>query len=165
MEKQRDYEWTEGVDNSKVDIPADFLEARLFLANGRPMLPDADQRVLGKRQTMAGSQGTPEHYARVGQTFVFWPFPADNCDFTLIYYADRSGTLDADNDTTPLLRIAPDLHVYATCYEVAARNKMPEEMASWQAAFDGAINELNIQAQRSRIAGGPHSVNAVYADG
>ena len=165
MEKQHDYSWVDGEDNSKLDIPADFLEARLLLANGTPMLPDADQRILSLRQTRPGSQGTPQYYSRVGQTFVMWPFPGDGAEFTLIYYADRSGTLDADEDTTPLLRIAPDLHVYATCYEVAARNRMPEDMAAWQAAFDGAIGELNLQAQRSRITGGPQSVNAIYPDG
>jgi hypothetical protein len=164
MEKLREFVPPEGSGGqSKFVIPADYLSVRSLTCAGEPLERVSDQRIQKLHAQQPGKTGQPKYFGRVAQEFWVHPF-ADSEDYTynLLYYADRSGTLDKDADTTPMLRIAPDLLVYAIGYEVALRNRIPEDMERYTLAFREGIAELNEQASMAEVSGGPSYVAGVY---
>jgi hypothetical protein len=164
MEKMKEFTPPTGSGGqSKLMIPADYLAVRSLTCSGQPLERVSDQRIQQLHAQQPGNTGRPKYFGRVAQELWVHPF-ADSEDYTydLLYYADRSGTLDNDTDTTPMLRIAPDLLIYAVCYEVALRNRVTEDMARYQAAFTEGIAELNEQAAVAEVSGGLSYVSGVY---
>ena len=151
IEKIATWQADEGSTMDDIQLPGDYLEAKSVAVNGDPAQRVTDSELL--RQRCMPLTGFPTIWARLGSAFGFYPSADSNYPIQMIYWADYSGTLVNDSDTTQLLRIAPDAHLAGAMYEAHFSLRNIEEAARWKEKFAVTIGELNHQARLAEYSG------------
>jgi hypothetical protein len=153
-------------------IPDDFLELKNLTWDGCPLERISDQRYLALScgpdiRTDNGNvqpAGRPRFFARYACKFVVWPWPPeDNTGIIqLNYWQDQSGMLVADEDTTPILTIAPGAYLYGALVEAEAFIMNDSRIPLWESRFQDTIESLQILADDSELSGGHTTARSAY---
>ena len=152
--------WTAN-SSASIKIPADYLEAKMFTCNDRPLERLDGAQVLGRQADSLIAE--PTAFGRVGAEFYLDPPPDGAYEFNLVYYADLSGGLSDDEDTNELLRVAPDIYLYGALREAEPYLKNDARVATWTALFVSGLEALNQQAFDAELSGSPLTVQSPYA--
>ena len=146
-----------------VDIPGDYLEAKVLTVNDLPLERITDLE-FKRRIKEDNAAREPRTFARLLGKFFFWPPPDDAYVTDLIYWADFSGTLVEDVDTNDILRIAPDVYVYGALLEAMPFLVKDERIPIWRDFFNEALDELNHQTNEAEYSGSPVAVASAYGE-
>ena len=145
---------------TEITLPTDFLETISLYANEYEL-----QRVsMGRYRELANNaqQGKPQYYTREQEALKLFPQPTSGT-VTLYYY----GTFDAvsaDSDENILLKVAPDLAIYAGL-TYAADYYLDTRAEIFEQKFLQFMTSLQEQANDQELAGGTQSIQPAYSYG
>lgn len=152
---------------TSITLPTDYLEAKMVLVDGLPVdriseiqYFDALKQANGLGAGRGSAQGQPTSFARLGDKFAFYPSPDGAYTVQLYYWADLSGTLNADADTNEVLRSAPDLYLYGACLELQPFIKNDERVNLWSQMYRSAFETLESQRDEDEYSGSNNTVSA-----
>lgn len=138
------------------DIPADWIETvSLYLSDAHgPRQVDLISRaeMLDRRYQSADTGGLPRFYAMAGDQFEFFPTPDEAYTGELLYIQTIPALSDG-NTSNWLLTRAPDAYLYGALAHSAPYLSEDARAAVWVAAYENAINGLNIESSRSKHSG------------
>lgn len=154
--------------DEKIQLPNDYLEAKLVMVDGRPLERRSDIDVMHMRHQNSPTS-IPRYFARSGAYLYIW-FPnygqedGDPGQFTMVYYKDFSGALRNDSDTNEILRIAPELYIYGGMVEAMGFLAHDERVPVWEQYFNMAMAEIAQQASEAELSGSIVAIAGVYGD-
>ena len=151
------------LDNTGFTLPADFIEMKFLLVNGKPLERISDIEYLSKIN-VDNAGGEPRQFARVLNEIKLWRQADSGYTYSFVYWQDQIGDMVADIDTTPVLDFAPDLYLYAALIEAMPFLVKDDRLTTWQALFQQCIDSINYQTSESELAGSPVSVSSPYSD-
>ena len=138
------------------DIPADWVETiSLYLTDGTgPHQLDLISRaeMLERRYSTADTGGLPRFYAMAGDQFELFPSPDEAYAGELLYIQTIPALSDAAT-TNWLLTTAPDAYLYGALAHSAPYLSEDARAGIWVAAYENAINGLNIASDRAKYSG------------
>jgi hypothetical protein len=134
-----------------VQIPSDYLEAKLVYYGAKPLERISDQRI-SELMYDTPDYGTPQYFARVNDQLVFYPQADVNDDVRVVYY-EAQGPISALTPWTRMLQIAPFAYLYGALSEGARYTRDPEETQMWDQRFEAEIQSMNAQAYDNEAAG------------
>lgn len=144
-------------------LPDDFLEMKFLLVNTKPLERISDleyQRLI----SVDNAGGVPSRFARVLNDIKVWRNGDSDYEYEFVYWYDQAGDMVDDADSTPVLLFAPDLYLYAALIEAMPFLVKDERIATWQAMFAQAMEEVDHQTKEGEYAGSPVSVQSAYSD-
>jgi len=144
-----------GDDTDSIRVPHNFLSLRSIT------IPEQNQVVRPKAWSEFTRErcvvpGTPEVYARDGDTFFFNPVPAANTEIQVLYYRvfddlDPSNVVD-DNDPRPFLSVSYDAWLYGALAE-GATFLGDDRLSFFLQRYEGAIQSMNASASDLEMSG------------
>ena len=150
-------------DSGSIDLPVDFLEAKILSVDGVPMTRISDLAHMHE-QDRRGASGPPEQFSRIGAQLHLYPTPDDTVNVSLVYWADLSGTLKMDTDTNEMLRIAADAYLHGALVEASAYLGQDSRIPVWQSKYAEAVSAIQQQAAEAEYAGSVTSVRNAYPE-
>jgi hypothetical protein len=148
----------------KIEIPNNYLEAKLVLYNDKPLTRVTDQRFTGQNAAAITGNvpaGVPVEFGRIKDNIYFFPRAATNEDVTLYYY-ETQGPLVNDNDWTRTLRYAPGLYLYGALLQAQAYLIGDERIPVWAAQFREIMDATNGQTDEDEVGGSTVTVRNIY---
>lgn len=131
-------------------VPGDFLELIDLQNSCNRSLSKVDLSTAKVRA--AAGYGIPEVFARQGSKWFLGPAPNAADTVRIDYYAEFDA-VSADGDTNVLLRVAPDLPMYAAL-SYAGDYFLDDRAPAFEARYKGILGELQDQADSDELAGG-----------
>ena len=150
-------------DSGSIDLPVDFLEAKLLTVSQRPMERISDISHLAEND-VRGATGEPHSFSRIGAQLHLYPTPEEPVDIKLVYWADLSGTLSADTDTNEILRIAADVYLHGALAEASAYLGQDSRIPVWKAQYAEGLASVQQQAAEAEYAGSVVAVRDAYPE-
>ncbi|NNM74754.1 phage adaptor protein [Enterovirga aerilata] len=150
-------------EGARVKLPTDFLEAKslTIAAPGHLAGITLGYQPVGERTEYVGrypDATRPRFFGIEGDHFVIAPYPrgGGTVSVELLYYA-RVPALDLNTPgaKTWLLTKSPDLYLYGSLVASAPFLAEDARVQTWATLALNALNELNLQAERSATSGGP----------
>lgn len=130
-----------------IDLPSDYLEPRaLWLTTWEPR----QELVYKTAETLpvtGGSAGVPVYWAIEGNQIAL-DIEADQAHTFTFRYRQRF-SLSSANPTNWLLTNHPDVYLYASLLSAAGHVRDNEQLAIWKQAFDIAIDEVEMQDNKT----------------
>lgn len=139
-------------------IPADYVATKFLMVNDWPLERISDIRA--RQKLFQSVAGVPLEFTTIGNDFVLVPAPDGDYDAELHYYADLSGELVADSDSSNILLACTDLYIYAACLEAAPFLKNDPRLETWKGLFDAGIADVNAQVDDGEYSGSGLAVTA-----
>lgn len=137
---------------SKIAIPADFLEMKEIFYNGQAL----ERRDLAWVKRNQETSGTPCWFARHREFIEFAPLPENNgapeTPLQFTYYFEVP-ELIADTDSNWFLQSAEGAVLYGTCVEIYLYLKDQDEAAIWEQKFQGEAQAIQQHADSAEYAG------------
>lgn len=159
-EKFVTYRATEYDNSASIQLPIDYLEAKLVIWDDRALERKSDQYFTRRDPNRASA--TPLRFSRIGG-FLFFDPPGDtNADVDLYYYFVNN--LSDDTPTTNMLTVAPELFLYGALLEAIPFLKNDERIPVWQGLYEKAFADVMAQAWDAEYAGSTVTVNNIYSD-
>ena len=160
-EKLLDYDPPDGdVPYSQLELPGDFLELKFLLRDDQPLQRVSDIKIKAMLNARPAA-GLPEMFARIGNRLYLYPTPDSvKYTFSMSYWQDLSNTLQEDEDSHEVLRVAPDLYVFGACAEAAPYLVEDSRIAVWKSLFEEAMLGLENQYKEAEYAGSNVQVSA-----
>jgi hypothetical protein len=159
--------------SERIDLPDDYLDTLTLQANGKVLrrisLTELQVR-RGRRNNGSAQQvGEPAVFARQRDSLILNPAPDGDTFVTWIYYCDLSGRFDDPADDNSVLRIAPDLYVYAALLEAEPFLK-PEDAAFgripiWKSMYEEGKQALIDQNEMEAVSGSTNEVESGFTSG
>lgn len=158
---------------SRIDLTDDYLETKTLQANGHVLQRISiteGQNQRGRSQTgTARLIGEPRQFYRQRDALILTPAPTGDTFITWIYYCDLSGRFDADTDDNSILRIAPDLYLYATLLAAEPFLKPEDDafprIALWKSMYEEAKQALITQEDMEAFSGSANEVQSGFMSG
>lgn len=152
MEVTASYELAEA---DYVPLPGGYLELKHISVDNRPL----DFMDFNHLNSLPRVRGTPTHFSRVADRWVFSPIPAPGSRVDVIYYADPA-PLTTDTSTNSLTGPAEDAIIYGALVK-ACEFLVDERMPVFEAAMQREILSLMQQAAKTDYTGGIYAVRPV----
>ena len=147
--KLRHYKMIERVDatldSRYVQVPADWLETvRFSITTGDTFKLEMTtlNDMMTRRESNQNTQGRPQFYAHIGETFELFPTPDQTYTMELIYYQDIPKLSDSQT-TNWLLGDAPDAYLYGSLMQAAPYLGEDERVAVWSSLYAKAVTDIN----------------------
>lgn len=104
----------------------------------------------------ASSPGTPAYYTLLGRTIQVAPTPADEAVIEMVY-VEKIELDDESTATNWVLERHPDAYLWGSLMQANAFLKHDERVQTWADRFANAMDEINMQYERSTTSGSPLS--------
>lgn len=144
------------IDAQYENLPADFLESKLFILNDSTpyaMQLATLEQAAGLRFQRDNTAGKPAYYSVTGSQFEFTPSPDAAYTADLTYYAKIPDL--ATNSTNWLLTNFPDLYLYTTLIQSAPYLKDDERLMTWTSLANAGFEELKLEDERAQYNASP----------
>ena len=170
----------------QLDLPDDYIETLTLQAfpwssetgslpavGGQTLRRVSQNELLSRRyqNNRDGSPvtGTPEVFARIRDALYLSPAPDSDCLITWQYYCDLSGLFDTPTSDNAVLKVAPDMYVYATLLEAEPYLK-PEDAAFarlpiWKSYYEEAKQAIIEQNDAEVYSGSVNEINNSFSAG
>ena len=149
--------------SGSINLPTDFLEAKILTVGKVPMKRISDLEHL-RKQDRRGASGPPREFSRIGAQLHLYPTPDEAVDVALVYWRDMSGSLVQTTDTNEVLRIAADVYLHGALMEASAYLGQDSRIPVWQARYQEELAQIQQQAAEAEYAGSVTTVNNAYPD-
>ena len=141
------------ISSQTVAAPTDLLAPRRLYLNSNPirMLDYLAPNDFWAR-FLSGETGVPMAYTIEGTDFKFGPTPDSTYTGKLLYwktFAALSSSINA------LFTAAPNLWLWASCFEAAVFKDDPEGMSRFHSLYMGTAKGLNASDRAARYGGAP----------
>lgn len=146
-----------------ITLPADWRAARNVqrLPSREPMLystlDEIDRyRANILRGVASRPLGGPDRYSILGTVMELAPAPTVDApaEIEMVYYANVP-RMEADTDSSWLLRLYPDVYLYGTLIHSAPFLKDDSRLQVWAGLYEKALSEANASDTRGRYSGAP----------
>ena len=159
--------------SARIDLPEDYLETLSLQANGVVLERISLSEFQQQRGRLSGGAprevGEPRQFARQRDSLILTPAPTGDTYITWIYYCDLSGRFDAPNDDNAVLRIAPDLYVFAALLHAEPYLKPEDDglarIALWRQMYEQAKQALIEQNDMEAYSGSVNEVQSGFVSG
>jgi hypothetical protein len=128
-------------------LPLDCLEVRGISVGERPLQATSPANLARDYRGLAGA---PLSYAIRGRDLLLAPTSDDALDLT---YWQRIPALTLNAPVNWLLDGHPDIYLYGSLAAASGYIDDPEKLGQWQAAFEGAVEQLRDAGNRARWGG------------
>ncbi len=144
---------------SKVGLPADFLEMRDIHLNTNPITSlsyEAPNTFYSSSRPT--ESGIPRIYTVLASELQFAPIPDTAYTVQMLYYAKPVLMSDSNVSNTFLLNY-PDALLYAALGEAESYLMNDARLQVWASLYDRAITSINTSDQASEYSGQPMSMS------
>jgi hypothetical protein len=128
-------------------LPDDFLALRSLTAKGEPLQAMSPSTLAHAFGTLTG---IPRGYAISGRSVKIAPLGTDALELA---YWQRIPPLTLNSPTNWVLDLNSDLYLYGTLLSAETYIDNPSRIAQWQAAFEGAVDQLVRSSSKARWGG------------
>ena len=141
--------------DSTVELPADFLEIRDFVALTNPITPLSYSSPSTLSNDPRASQvGVPRSYTILANEFLLAPIPDGIYTLRLLYYA-APAYLSSTNTSNVFLNVAPDALLYASLLEAEPYLMNDARINTWGSMYDRSISTLTKSDESTQYSGVP----------
>lgn len=146
---------SETISNGSAALPTGYLGIKILLisSNGQTFeLQRVTPEFIYTQYPDQTASGVPQYYARLGQTFVFGPYPDSNYSLSGTYW-QKSNQLTVANNTTWMTNIIPTLLLEA-CARAAARFlKDAEALSMWDGLYQMQLQSFILSDKAEELSG------------
>jgi hypothetical protein len=146
---------SETINGGSAALPTGYLGIKILLisSNGQTFeLQRVTPEFIYTQYPDQTASGVPQYYARLGQTFVFGPYPDANYSLSGTYW-QKSSQLTASNTTTWMTNIIPTI-LLAACARAASRfNKDQESLSMWDGVYQMQLNSFILGDKAEELSG------------
>lgn len=146
---------TAELDTQYSAIPADFVEViRMYITSGdtKPLELISQGELLDRKRKNLNTSGSPSYYAITAGEIEVFPVPDGTYDLEL-YYISRIPSLSDSNASNWLLEQYQDAYLYGSLIHSAPYLKDDARTQMWSALYQGAIDAINAESERSKFGG------------
>ncbi|CAB4160847.1 hypothetical protein UFOVP730_14 [uncultured Caudovirales phage] len=140
------YEYTIEGGNASLGLPSDYLELIGVFHKGKRLTRDS-----GSNPDQYGTSGVPQAFARIADSIVVYPTPANGEKIVIRYYGEFSNLTD-DNSTTAEATLLPDAIIYAGLI-YASDFYIDERKPLFEQTLATLVSEIERMAERDEFAG------------
>lgn len=141
--------------DSTVELPADFLEIRDFVALTNPIQPLSYSSPSALSNDPVASQvGVPKSYTILANEFLMSPVPDGIYTLRLLYFAAPT-YLSSSNASNVFLTTAPDALLYAALIEAEPYLMNDSRINTWGTMYDRALASLTKSDEQGQYSGVP----------
>jgi hypothetical protein len=141
--------------DSTVELPADFLEIRDFVALTNPIQPLSYSSPSAlSNDPRASEVGVPKSYTILANEFLLSPPPDGIYTLRMLYFA-APAYLSSSNASNVFLNIAPDALLYASLIEAEPYLMNDARINTWGTMYDRAIASLAKSDEQGQYSGVP----------
>lgn len=134
-----------------VNLPDDFLEMRNIQVNSTPVTPvEYLTPQQADKERRLGKTGTPNYFTIVSDRLELIPPPAGKIVVEMVYYKPLPSLSDTIQSNW-FIQQYYDVYLYGALTQAALYLK--DDPTSWATLFDSAIDEINVENQRSQFQG------------
>ncbi len=137
-----------------MNFPADWVETiRLHLNNGsKDVLQLVGSFDIAKmRSTTNDAIGIPRVFCHSGGQIEFYPTPAEQTEFELLYFAKVPSL--SSTSTNWLLSEAPDIYLYGSLLHTAPYLQDDQRLAVWAQLYSAAASRINEASGKAKYSG------------
>ena len=145
---------------TEITLPTDFLETISLYANEYEL-----QRITMKKyRELANNayEGKPQYYVREQEALKLFPQPTSGT--VSLYYYGTFDALSADSDENILIKVAPEIAIYAGL-TFAADYYLDQRAEIFEQKFRLFMDELQGQADDQELSGGTQAIRPAYEYG
>lgn len=136
--------------DGKVAIPADFLEAKDVIFNGKPL----DRISTTEFYARDAAQGTPISFTRETIYLRLWPTPGPAVTGLKMVYYSLPTALSDSNASNAVFAMAPELYLYGALVAAGTYLGSPvEKMQIWSESFNDTMQRLMDNARQAEVSG------------
>ena len=141
--------------DSTVELPADFIEIRDFVALTNPIQPLSYSSPSAlSNDPRASEVGVPKSYTILANDFLLSPPPDGIYTLRMLYFA-APAYLSSSNASNVFLNIAPDALLYASLIEAEPYLYNDARINTWGTMYDRAIASLAKSDEQGQYSGVP----------
>lgn len=141
--------------DSTVELPADFLEIRDFVALTNPIQPLSYSSPSAlSNDPRASEVGVPKSYTILANEFLLSPPPDGVYTLRMLYFA-APAYLSSTNASNVFLNVAPDALLYASLIEAEPYLMNDARINTWGTMYDRAIASLAKSDEQGQYSGVP----------
>ena len=141
--------------DSTVELPADFLEIRDFVALTNPIQPLSYSSPSAlSNDPRASEVGVPKSYTILANEFLLSPPPDGVYTLRMLYFA-APAYLSSTNASNVFLNVAPDALLYASLIEAEPYLYNDARINTWGTMYDRAIASLAKSDEQGQYSGVP----------
>jgi hypothetical protein len=141
--------------DSTVELPADFLEIRDFVALTNPIQPLSYSSPSAlSNDPRASEVGVPKSYTILANEFLLSPPPDGIYTLRMLYFA-APAYLSSTNASNVFLNVAPDALLYASLIEAEPYLYNDARINTWGTMYDRAIASLAKSDEQGQYSGVP----------
>jgi len=141
--------------DSTVELPADFIEIRDFVALTNPIQPlSYSSPSTLSNDPRASEVGVPKSYTILANEFLLSPPPDGIYTLRMLYFA-APAYLSSTNASNVFLNIAPDALLYASLIEAEPYLMNDARINTWGTMYDRAIASLAKSDEQGQYSGVP----------
>lgn len=145
-----------------VGLPGDFLEARTVYITDAGWTERLEFLTIERLQEWKAhgrAKGRPAWYSVLGDELELLPEPTDDFDLDMVYY-QRIPKLTDSNTSNWLIESHPDAYLYGALLQASPYLDKDRRIPTWQMMYNGALESLRLQNERSEYSGGTLKVRA-----
>ncbi|MFS2103669.1 hypothetical protein [Ralstonia sp. Ralssp135] len=143
------------ISNGVAAVPSGYLGIKIALVSISGNTFEVERRTPEFIYTQYPDQtasGTPQYMARVGQNFVFGPYPDSAYTITGIYW-QRSAQLTSANSTTWMTSTIPTILLAAVNRAAARFNKDEEAYGVWDSLYTQQLQSFILADKAEELSG------------
>lgn len=143
------------ISNGVAAVPTDYLGIKIALVSLNGQTFEIERRTpefIYTQFTQQSAGGTPQYMARLGQNFVFGPYPDSNYTITGIYW-QKALQLTSVNSTTWMTANIPTILLAATNRAAARFNKDEEAYGVWDNLYTQQLQSYILADKAEELSG------------
>lgn len=146
---------SQSISNGQAAVPSGYLAMKIMLLSSNGQTFEVERKTPEFIYTQYPDQtasGTPAYFARVGQAFVFGPFPDSNYSLSGIYWA-KSPQLTSVNNVTWVTNVIPTIMLAATNRAIARFVKDDEAFSLWDSLYNQQLSSFILADKAEELSG------------
>lgn len=143
------------ISNGVAAVPSDYLGIKIALVSLSGQTFEIERRTpefIYTQFPQQSASGTPQYMARLGQNFVFGPYPDSNYTITGVYW-QRALQLTSVNSTTWMTANIPTILLAATNRAAARFNKDEEAYGVWDGLYTQQLQSYILADKAEELSG------------
>ena len=143
------------ISNGMAAVPSGYLAMKIMLISTSGQTFEVERKTPEFIYTQYPDQtasGTPAYFARVGQAFVFGPFPDSNYALSGVYWA-KSPQLTSVNNVTWVTNVIPTVMLAATNRACARFVKDDEAFSLWDSLYNQQLSSFILADKAEELSG------------
>ena len=143
------------ISNGVAAVPSDYLGIKIALVSLSGQTFEIERRTpefIYTQFPQQSASGTPQYMARLGQNFVFGPYPDSNYTITGVYW-QIALQLTSVNSTTWMTANIPTILLAATNRAAARFNKDEEAYGVWDGLYTQQLQSYILADKAEELSG------------